>query len=502
MVASQRRNFRKDVLLPAGVVVLVLAVLAGVYSVRAAREAASVPETVVSGTGTLADIPVQALGSLTRDPVTGNVVDFPSGSESSGSSGSAVPGDGEPGEVLPSAGAPSGEVPAADGVTPDGSGSAGSGFETVLWLDGWSAKLAGTTRLVVSDVQTGEAASITFSPLSASQLRAAARTHPEVIESYLARLYTSSSDISCSDGTCTVSGQDVDPGVLADLADVPGLGPVYDGAGITHGLLAARVNLPGEFSALEVAAPSGSTAYLDGMPAFDESTGSAAPLDATPDAGFGKRSWTLAYGLGRVFVSDPRWFGSNPRQYASSGGVSLADSNAQAGAGELTAAPILVTSIADPAALPWSKSLSTSEATFMTSPTTGCGTIVFCTPTRVKATVENLKSYATIACLTGQPVTEGENRAMLVAQTMKVTVDSPTPVVLGGTGPSEGVLLPIDAATVTPVSGPVSFTQQGIFVVTDRGIVLTTSRRNRDPIEFTSPDLFGGVFGPCSATAG
>lgn len=363
---------------------------------------------------------------------------------------------------------------------------------TTLFLDGWSVAAMGTSTI---DVTTPDmvGGTIVLHPLSAQQIRNSLADDPEAIATYLARMYTSASAVKCTKDGCTVDGKDVDPGVLADPASIPGLGDVYKGSGVTHGLYAARVYVPKENSTLNLSANgfSGSVSPAD----FIDNNDKIVERPATSETGFKKGSWALSAGLGRIFPNDPAWIWEKPRIFDYDATYYTPSA---VGLDKAYVGPVLISALTDAKAAPLVKRFSSSQMSYYTSPTTGCGTTILCVVTGSDVQVSNLKNQAAEACLF-KPTDPPYGRAVLLNQTAHIKVRTPGPVLLMGAWdvPKGTGVLGTDISGATPKEGPYEFDQQSVFALDESGIRDIAAARNMPVKPIDDDQWFGGAFVSC-----
>lgn len=363
---------------------------------------------------------------------------------------------------------------------------------TTLLVDAWTLALLGGVHGTVLDEVAKTGAKVTFTPLTADALDDLLAVAPGAVAALIARTATSSDDVACTEEGCTVDGEDFDLAVLERLDELPGLGPVYAAAGIKNAVLGARVETSSPL--LHVRLGSGS-ATLDATDRYD-TDGQKLDAPAGPANGYKAGVWALGGGLGTVFPLDPMW--SRGERLYETGRFPTTNATA-AGVADSVAGALLVSSVARPDAAGLVSGLSPSQLTYLTSPTTGCGTVVLCTTEPVTATIDSLKTAGTIACL-AEPRTTPEGRAVLLGQQAKVRVTLDRPAIMAGDWASEPTadsLLGFDVLKATPVTGQRSFDQQAVFAIDDSGILAVTGGRNRPALSLGDKQLFGGAFVSC-----
>jgi hypothetical protein len=247
----------------------------------------------------------------------------------------------------------------SDGGGGGGGATVGEPGNLVVVVDGWSYASLDPDAVEFTDGTTRT--NISFRPLTGTELTALTERRPDTLELLAARMVTASATLTCTSTSCRWGTNTVDVDTLADATAINGLGASYSGYNITH--LAWAAVMP---------APSGTLHY--GTSTFDvgaiDNT-RAEQLGIDPNGGV----VVVATAFGQLFANTPTWNTDTPRLY---------DDRPATG----TANPDMVARIvADGAVL--THGLGTpvdglaytpSQATFSSSPTTGCGVGVICVP--------------------------------------------------------------------------------------------------------------------------
>jgi hypothetical protein len=293
----------------------------------------------------------------------------------------------------------------------------GEGALHRVYLDGWSYRtLDGLTISAASDDTT---VPLTFAPLDADGIDEALERDPEIVQNTLARLVTGDASLRCTASGCTTDNGRFDHRVLAELADVEGLGSMYQAWRIPSGMYVAEFRAP-EGAVFSIGAEGWTDLVLREAPQFaaGETTvigefGTEVKISDLADTsgslyGYGRRSWDIAAAFGTFFIPDAHWDDETP-EISARGSGSTVDVNTSAAA-ELDA-EFLAHGLANLPTQPAFGGLDNSQITYFSSPVTGCGVAALCVPTSLSVQV------TPIARETAQVCTDDGRYAVAVALT-------------------------------------------------------------------------------------
>lgn len=307
-----------------------------------------------------------------------------------------------------------GSTEPAETLNPDGSPVvSGSGPSATIYLDGWSyATIAGKQVTYAPDTQGGASLDINWSPLNEDDIKALAKDNPDVVERMAARLFSTASDLACTDAGCTSSEGDLSLAELASPPTIPGLGDVYKDYKVNTGIWSAQLSLPSDASSVILSAPDWTPMTLsvinqDGVadiPAdsqIDVQEGEEAgsyvqTMEPAADNGYLKSVYPVSAALGSFFITTPTWIEdearTQDRRHAL--GTDLSVESIQ----EKLSEPLFAKGLATPDVL--ANGLNASQLTYMSSPTTGCGIGVLCAPTTIETTFTDFDVSITPVCKT------------------------------------------------------------------------------------------------------
>ena len=370
-----------------------------------------------------------------------------------------------------------------------------------IYLDGWTKRILGanTVEFTLSD---GRSTVLNFQPLTKEQITAALNTAPEVIAAALSRMVDGDQRVSCNADGCTAGDRKIDPGVLADPSKIAGLGGSYAGWSIEHGLWRAEVTVP-EASDRFLLSSKGYRRVEMLNPYNTIQTDEADQIIPASSSGWAKGQYLLGAGWGLLFSVDPYWVESAP---AAGNGLRWI----RRALGTVKTAPQLSIDALyqgpgdrSAAATNAANGLNDSQLTFLSSPTTGCGPAVLCTPSPVKSSKSEETTERAIVC-------EDGGQAVLTITNRKVTVSLPHPTHLAGAWAKNSSdlggstnLSSVLGFTGTPVTrkGTVIMYESLIQLVDDNGLLAVAGARDTTAVKpFTLaglPDIFGGRLTRC-----
>lgn len=376
-----------------------------------------------------------------------------------------------------------------------GEDSTGDGATIRLYLDGWTHRIL-DGRNVTLTLPDGRYSKVSFSPLDADGISGLLDGTSHVVSSTLSRLADGDQRLVCDTDGCRAGDRSINAAaLLAEPSTIGGLGASYEGWGITSGLYEGRVVVPAETEQFSVSAEGyvgTQLLYLTGE------NGDVA-------TGFGSGGFLLGAAWGRLFPVEARWVQSADGAGDAARSIRRAVTGNGAGA-ETFIGERLLAGPADrsSAALAAAAGLNPSQLTYLSSPVTGCGPAVVCTP----AVVPVSKSKAVIE---QAKICEGDARGVLAVRNYTLTVTLPHPTHLGGMWPAvadnifdgpenaSGVLGYFGRAPL--VNGKVTASMSVIELTDAFGVVALAGSRTPEPGEkfrlAQLPELFGGALTRC-----
>ena len=241
-----------------------------------------------------------------------------------------------------------------------------TGEGIVLLLDGWSAAGIDTADLTILSAE-GERKPIQFRPATGEDLRTIAGTEPEAVRRVAARMYSADPNIVCDAKGCRDSKESIDFETLAKIGTSPVHGSMYQAWGIENGAWVATI--PDDFTDVWYG-----TRNLTVMRDYVGST------DYTmPNSAFGK-AIAISISFGQIYPTTPLWLESGVSEPPTDFETILEEEGPEYDA---TRAEAFLGGLH--ADVPDARGLGAGVLTWMSSPTTGCGSGVLCVPGIIKA---------------------------------------------------------------------------------------------------------------------
>ena len=261
--------------------------------------------------------------------------------------------------------------------------------ELSLYIDGWSYKslMDNSLKFLIRDEDNTQIEKIAnFEPLNEKDYKELLATNPEIVETVLSYLITSSSDIKCEIANCYVDGKLFDlKKLLAINYNLP-LSSTYQSMNIKNALYKVDLIYKNTES-ITLSSPDNSTISL---------TQVIAPMEPNPQPKeLSKQSATLlGYSFGRAFILEPLWnqdkslrwksYGLEDLSYFINDGVDIKPTSFMSGLGRLESQSL--------------SALSDSLLTYITSPISGCGIISLCVPNIIESRVNTLDTATKKIC--------------------------------------------------------------------------------------------------------
>lgn len=422
-----------------------------------------------------------------------------------------TPGTGTPATQAPDEGS---ELVTIDLVTGELLDTPWEGETTTieLYLDGWSWRTLGRDDIefqVVTDVP--EAVSIArFVPLDKDEVATAITQHPQMAQALLGRLATVQKSVICSQGNCAIDGNAIDAAEwLANPSTIPTWGASYKGWQIPAGLYRARVAVPVNATSLTLESPNWKSSHELALSITTAPGIGGTVVPPRPYNGWLEGGYLLSAAFGLLFPTTADWTGGE-----NAVPFTRADLPAPDGVEDRPVrrwdALRLASGLRDTRDAGELASLSSSQLTYLSSPTSGCGVAVVCVPDLITVTASDLNSTSATVCDT----TGGVGRMTFTTAT--VTADLPAPTHLAGVW---GETTPDTFANAKPGSSVLPFSgypplaegkatwRQGVLVLLDAagGVIgISGSRNNAGPLQVQAlnvPEHFGGTYKECTAQA-
>lgn len=280
--------------------------------------------------------------------------------------------------------------------------------KALLLIDGWSLRAAGQQSL---ETTVGTVTRpVDWAPVSGPQLTALAGDFPEVVEAAISRMVDGASTVECDETGCLIgdapvegatAGGDVacvgevctdtwyrlagdELAATARAAAIAGYGPMYESWSVGNLLYAAHVDIT-DATSLVLAHDTDTVLSLPLSAALDQDSEDDGARSTDPlQTGFGQDVHLVAFGIGRLFTPQATWRSTPDAPYIVDDYVTVAAQPEELA--DLGGLPLMGGVGSD---RPGAKGLNASQLTYFTSPTTGCGVGLQCTPTgSVQGTVK------------------------------------------------------------------------------------------------------------------
>jgi hypothetical protein len=289
-----------------------------------------------------------------------------------------------------------------------------------VFLDGWSMRILSNreVRLTLPDQRF---AKLQFSPMDATGIKKLRETSSSIVASTLSRLVDGDQRLLCDADSCQAGDREINTDVLFDLSDVPTFGEMYDGWGVEYGLYEAIVTVPADTDQFEIKA--------EGYRPMRGVNSLSSKESSFP--GWAAGHYLIGAAWGTLFQIDVRWTESSKN--AGDATRSSRRGFVEGDGGEIYVGDKLLLGPSDISekAVSSAAGLNATQLTYLSSPTTGCGSSVVCTPEVVKVKREGLRiEEARICDETGSGVLHIRNSTM--------TIELPHPTHLAGVWGKKG----------------------------------------------------------------
>jgi hypothetical protein len=263
-------------------------------------------------------------------------------------------------------------------------------------LDGWSMKNLGAGQLGVSVTPTSPVAPLAFRAADMADVRNLLERAPGLLADAASRMISPASAVHCTSAGCRDAQGAIPLEEFVDPTTIPGLGAEYKGYHITSTLYVSELPIDPSMGF-----------YVRLGSSFTQVNGTAMSA-VVPDSsagvstnGYQVNRWLVGVGLGQVFSIDPAWRHDVHPELTSWGLAGVPWTPAGGVLGEVRGGGAFSSGLGanDPAAA----TLSASQLTYMTSPTTGCGPGVLCVPGVAATSVTVASTLQRTACASGYP---------------------------------------------------------------------------------------------------
>jgi hypothetical protein len=286
--------------------------------------------------------------------------------------------------------------------------------DSSILLDGWSWATLNDSSPVWYGANAGPSTSqsLNATPITASEVEWLAKNAPSSLAAVAGRMLSTASNITCSTAGCTTSSGAIPLSWFSDLGSVPGYGTMYAAWGIKAAIYVENLQIPQSQTSLTISAKNWTPQALS----LSNGAGvSGAVTSADAADAWGRNLYLESAALGQFFIPTPAWSQAEPQIWYSP--------TVAANTALLTSNPAPATALySDGLAAPTSAAalLTTSELTYLSSPTTGCG-FALCVPSTLHATVQGYTTSTHLVCQTN----DAAAKATLVTASSTWGIDFP-----------------------------------------------------------------------------
>lgn len=285
--------------------------------------------------------------------------------------------------------------------------------KTTFYLDGWSKVTTdGVSVTYTPEVKDANPVPITWTPLSSDEISTLATDNADIVERYAARLGVTGSDLTCNADGCTSSTGDLSYDQIADPKTIPGFEEIYESQKVTAGIWKYDLNVSPEVAAVVLSATEWNNTTVNLLTAGAETTeifeDESETFTVEPEAnnGYLKGQFPLSAAFGSFFTTTPTWIVDEPvSQYRrDTNGTEVTPEQVI----EKLAEPAFAKGLSSPTI--FASQLTPSQLTYMSSPATGCGVGVLCSPGTFETTFADSNVTAIEVC----NINDGQNAILSV----------------------------------------------------------------------------------------
>jgi len=234
--------------------------------------------------------------------------------------------------------------------------------EVYIITDKWSLLNLPNTDLKIN--VGGFTSTLVFNPLTADEYKNILKVDPIVISKAMGRFYSSNKSLTCSVSACTIEKKNIDPAILATPSSIPGFGEMYSAYGIDSILYQAKVKIPVN---ADVATIEGAGLKSSSVVFGTNDDGSSTAYQYISNAFGVIYPVSVAWNADSTFVPEERY------EFSYSGKLSTGSSIPESKLYGIFAKGLAYSN-------PLISSLNNTQLAYLSSPSTGCGSLSLCVP--------------------------------------------------------------------------------------------------------------------------
>lgn len=250
-----------------------------------------------------------------------------------------------------------------------------------LWIDGWSYKITEGHPVQGVDGSVTEPKAVTFIPATDADVEALSKRSPEVLTQVAARMISADPKLNCTSEGCTTSTGSFPLSWFTHPDQIPDLGPVYQGWGVTSLLYHTPISISNDdVASVEVSADGYESYFFEVFkpsPARCDESGCGQATPPTTDL-------VISAAFGQLFSPWAAWLDEPSLDYFPT--TTIAAAEPREIPTDLLDPPTGINGLSEPTDT--TSRFDTSALTYFSSPTTGCPGFI-CTPAAVSTVVNN-----------------------------------------------------------------------------------------------------------------
>ena len=360
----------------------------------------------------------------------------------------------------------------------------GSGYdkptkEVYVLTDKWSLLNVPNQDYIVN--MNNFTAKLSFQPMSSDEYKEVLKKDPLIISNALARFYSSAKDLTCSASLCTLGGKEIDLSLLANPSEIPVFGEMYREYGIDSILYKAVINLPVNSDVISVATPSQRAVTL---------------LYGSSSDGSSTTYNYISNAFGIAFEPTVLW--NKDSDYTPEVKYAFEDTDLKRG-GELKNSDVfalLSKGLAYSSIL--TNNLNPSLLTYLSSPSTGCGSVAICVPGTLNSKFQIGKTESYTVC----DDQKGKARVLITYGTGTFNLEKKTFIQGLSTYKSQNSNYATGLVGEPELtSGPQNFFTLEATLIDENGFVVVAGGRSLSSTNLpkvTLSQLFNGKFKQCA----
>lgn len=248
--------------------------------------------------------------------------------------------------------------------------------QVIVLLDGWSKTVLGSSSVfaVEGEYLPGSAQQpVSFQALPATAIAQIGSKYPSYLEAIVGRLFSTYNNIKCSAAGCTFGSGLASKNQIIPIATIANptlytpLASEYSGYGVTSGIYAAIINVPVNYTTLNL------------QSSISGSSGATITLSSS-----GTTVVNESYSFGDFFYNHPLW-ATTPNGYRITNPANGSSSSSDVTSTIKSNPGLFLHGLSTHVAI--ANNLTSSLLTYMSSPAVGCGGEALCVPGEVPVKV-------------------------------------------------------------------------------------------------------------------